>query len=251
MIIAASVIFLVLAGVVFFVLVFSQKQRFQQQERMALMESNFKEELLKSQLETQELTFRKIGDELHDHVGQLLTTARIQLGIVELSLKEKPEALAAAMDTLGRGLDEMRSLSRSLNHEWLAQFDLLDNLRDEITRIKASGMHGISMETNIPMLPFTADKQIMLFRVIQEALQNALRHGLPTAIVIMFQDAGQQLTITISDNGTGIAAAHSRKTGVGMINMQNRAALLGGTISWEQGATGGTTVTIRLPSDQK
>ena len=98
------------------------------------------------------------------------------LGITQRNLADIPETLTIAQETLGKAISELRSLSKSLDKEWLAQFDLIDNLATEINRINA----GLILEIHFShpgKLSLTVEKQIILFRIIQEALQNAIKHS--------------------------------------------------------------------------
>ena len=101
------------------------------------MKAKYEQELLQSKLETQEQTFQQIGKELHDNVGQLLSTSRMLLGLTERSLPNPPDTLLTANATLGEAISELRSLSKSLDKEWLEQFSFTDNLQTEISRINA------------------------------------------------------------------------------------------------------------------
>ena len=92
-VIMGVVVFLVLTGIVVFTLLFYQKKRFQHRQQYLQLQNSFQQELLKAQLESQEAAFRHIGDEIHDNVGQLLSTTKNLLAFTERSLPEVPDAL--------------------------------------------------------------------------------------------------------------------------------------------------------------
>jgi signal transduction histidine kinase len=95
-------------------------------------------------------------------------------------------------------------------------------------------------------LPIAMDRQMMLFRISQEALQNAIRHGMPSAISIHVETNKETLYISIVDNGKGFNVNDATQEGVGIINIRHRAQLLGGEATWKSSPQG-TSVLIQLP----
>jgi signal transduction histidine kinase len=209
------------------------------------MQSDFATQLLQSQIEVQEQTFQQIGKELHDNVGQLLSTSRMLIGLAERSLDNPPDTLLIANVTLGQAITELRSLSKSLDKEWLEQFNFNENLQTEIERINASEKVKASyhQEQEILLKP---DEQTILFRIVQEAIQNAIKHANPTHIGITTEKEENKLHIRITDDGTGFEI-NAKGNGLGLNNMKHRTTLLGGTIVWEAVPEKGTTVVINLP----
>lgn len=204
-----------------------------------------KQQLIQSQVEVQEQTFQQIGKELHDNVAQLLSTSRMLLGITERSLANPPETLLAANETLAKAISELRTLSKSLDKEWLEQFKFIDNLKSELTRINAGEKIKVSLsgQTEIELKP---EDQIILFRIVQEAIQNAIKHGEPEKIEIEMSSQNGVITIRITDDGIGFDLKKVSK-GMGLNNMSTRTSLLGGMIVWERGQRIGTIVNIHIP----
>jgi signal transduction histidine kinase len=140
------------------------------------MEADFEKQLLQSQLETQEETLNQLSIEIHDNVGQLLNSTKLLIGITQRSLPDSPDTLAMADETLAKAIQELRSLSKSLNREWLQQFNFIENLEGEINRINAAKSLQIHL-FRPPALSLKADEQIILFRIVQEILQNSIKHA--------------------------------------------------------------------------
>ncbi len=243
---AGIIIFSVFAVIVIFVLFFYQRRRFQFKEELLHMQQQYNEALLQSQLETHEATLHQISEEIHDNIGQLLSSTKMLLGITERNLDSIPDTLKTAEQTLGKAIQDLRSLSKSLNKEWLHQFNITENLKTEVERINAS--HAIQAEyfTSTSFLPLQAEAQVMLFRIVQEALQNSIKHANAQHIVVRTLFSHEQITVTIDDNGTGMKETEQSLSGVGMMNMQHRTRLLGGTIVWHP-LPQGTQVFITLP----
>lgn len=209
------------------------------------MEADFEKQLLQSQLETQEETLNQLSIEIHDNVGQLLNSTKLLIGLTQRALPESPETLTMADDTLAKAIQEIRSLSKAMNKEWIQQFNFIENLEGEITRINAAKSLLIQLfrpET----LSLKADEQIILFRIVQEILQNAIKHGHAKNIDITIKEYEQWLTIIVTDDGTGFDESSTKKS-VGLLNIKHRTHLLKGTVQWQPAVNAGTTVTIQLP----
>src|SRR5688500_12740425 len=149
-----------------------------------MIERQFQQELLQSKLETQEGTFQQIGKELHDNVGQLLSTTKMLLGITEINLNAVPDTLVTAQLTLLKAIQEIRTLSKSLDKAWLEQFSFVENLKAAVSRINAAGIVAAEF-TCSAKLKLQADEQIILFRIVQEAIGNAIKHAEPSKIAVI------------------------------------------------------------------
>jgi signal transduction histidine kinase len=229
--------------IILFVMEFRRRQINYNKEK-ELMNAHFEQTLLRSQIEVQEATFSTLGKELHDNIGQLLSTAKMMLSITQQQVADAPAALHSAYDTVGKALIEVRSLSKMLNKEWLQQFNLIDNLLAEATHINASGIVGVHLSSGHPM-SLTTDKQIILFRIIQEAIQNAIKHASAKNIYIKIDTQNDFHTITVKDDGVGFDIT-VKSEGVGILNMKQRVTMLGGTIEW-QTSDEGCSVVIHVP----
>lgn len=246
--IAGIATFLVLTGIVVFILLFYQKKRFRHRQQYLELQSSIQQELLKTQLESQEAAFRQIGEELHDNVGQLLSSTKILLAITERSLPEVPDTLHTASETLAKAIKDLRALSKSLNREWLEKFNLIDNLRMEADRINVARMVHVQLDASVAVLPLRPESQVMLFRVIQEAIQNAIKHAGAAAIDIIIDAGDQVIDVWVTDNGCGFVVTEEACRGLGLLNMEHRTRLLGGRIHWQSEPGLGTKVSISLPT---
>lgn len=209
--------------------------------------ANAEEALRQSKIEVQEATYSVLSKELHDNVGQLLSTAKMLLGLTERKLDQSPDTLHTANETLGKAIYELRMLSRSLDKDWLEQFNFSENLTAEIRRINSGGIISAEYIGSLS-IPLNAEKQILLFRVVQEAIQNAIRHGQPSAITVSVFEKNDNACIYIIDNGKGFTA--DDKKGMGLTNMKQRTKLLKGSIEWDSAAGKGTEVKIFLPINE-
>ena len=241
---ASILLLLILLFIVMLVMAYLKRDLKHLKEKET-MEADFEKQLLQSQLETQEETLNQLSTEIHDNVGQLLNSTKLLIGLTQRALQQPPETLAMADDTLAKAIQEIRSLSKSLNKEWLRQFNFIENLEAEITRINAA--RSLQIQLFRPeALSLMADEQIILFRIVQEVLQNAIKHAQAKKIDITIKENNRKLSICVADDGTGFDEAVILKS-VGILNIKHRTHLLGGTVQWQSAINNGTSVTIQLP----
>lgn len=246
MVLGASVFLLLITLFIVFILMAYKRRDFRHLREKKQLEEEYARQLLQSQIEVQELTFQQIGKELHDNVGQLLSTSKMLIGLTERVLQVPPDTLITANATLGKAISELRSLSKSLDKEWLAQFNLIENLNTEINRINAAKSIEAVLETELKQLKLASEKQIILYRIIQEAVQNALKHSKCSRILIQLMQNERQLDCRIHDNGKGFNIEETSK-GLGLNNMLHRTNLLGGAINYQAARQQGTVINITIP----
>lgn len=257
LIVSVVVVSLLLSLLVGFMISFAflyQKRRFQyQREKQALREA-YDRELLQTQVEIQNQTLQQIGQELHDNVGQLLTLARLHLGSAE-NLSESPEAagkVRQANEVLKTTIQAVRALSKTLDADTVAQHGLVESLRLECDRISRLGTVAVRFEsTRLPdELPPQA--QLVVFRMAQEVLNNALKHADAQTLTVTMTLLEGRLLLDLADDGQGFspdeAAARSLDAGgSGLRNLRRRAELLGGTFALTSQPGQGTQVRIAVP----
>ncbi len=246
--VVGTIVFFILAAFSLTYYLIFKRRRKEHKLEITEFRKQFENQLLQSQIEVQELTFQQIGKELHDNVGQLLSSSRMLLGLTERNLENPPDTLLTANATLGQAINELRTLSKSLDREWLEQFDFNENLKSEIARIntgnKINAVYHAHDDIN-----FKPGEQIIFFRIVQEAIQNAIKHANPKNISITVRKDADKIVIDISDDGTGFINDNTA-SGMGLTNMKHRIALLSGSINWNSSNGNGTTVHIILPENK-
>jgi signal transduction histidine kinase len=243
-IVVVSAIFTLVASfVIAYILYFKKRKATLIAEKAKLAEA-FQQQLLQAQLEVQETTYSTLAKELHDNIGQLLSTAKMLLGLTERNLETPPDTLLTANATIGEAIQGIRGLSKSIDRDWLEQFNFIDNLQAEAARINVGKRVSVRI-VHSGTLFLTANAQIILFRMVQEVMQNAIKHGNPVAIVITVLGTDHQLDIKISDDGTGFDT-ETIQEGMGLTNLKYRARVIGGSIKWESAPGQGTEVSINV-----
>ncbi|HCZ34886.1 MAG TPA: hypothetical protein DHV26_03065 [Cytophagales bacterium] len=242
-VIGCAFFLLVATGIIFLVLIYQKRQlRFLMDKQE--LENRYSEELLKTRIETQEQTLNTISREIHDNIGQLLNSSKTLLVAHQRKTNSSGAELTNAEEQLGHAIQELRALSRSLSGEWLERFNFYENLNTETARINA--VNGVKVKLNLPAsIPMVKERQLVLYRMVQEAFQNSLKHSGGNVIHITARQNDSHIAISIADNGKGFNTADHTQ-GFGMNSITQRAKLMGGTARWVSDNTG-TGVHIEVP----
>ncbi len=202
---------------------------------------------LRRVVEAQELERRRLARELHDQTGQELTSVLLGLKAVEEanSDADRTEALAAVREQVVETLHDVRRLAVELRPKALDDFGLvpaLERLRD--TFAEQTGMR-VDLESRVRgRLP--TDVETALYRIVQEALTNIVKHAQASAVSIVLARQGGTVTALIEDDGRGFSPVGNGE-GLGLLGMGERLALLGGKLKVESSPGAGTTIVAEVP----
>ena len=189
---------------------------------------------------------RRIRRDLHDGLGPTLAAMRLQLGAARRSLRSEPEAAEALLDELRGDVVEataaIRRLVYNLRPPLLDEHGLAGALRS-LSRLVEPLPLRLELPDTLPPLP--AAVEVALYRIAAEALHNVARHAHATSCVLRLELTDDMVTLQMCDDGSGLPAGH--RDGVGLSAIRERAEELGGIVVVERGASGGVTVTTRIP----
>ena len=216
---------LVLAMVFFVVmlLVVNANRRHRHRAAMAEMELKRDRAVMDAEREATRQTLREVGRELHDNVGQLLTV--VQLGLNTAIEENGDPRLSASRNVLEQGIDEVRRLGRSLNTDLWEDRSFTEAITAEAERLERIGHVKARVLVNGDPPDLPADSKTILFRVFQEIISNALRHGGADVIEIVIH-GDPYLSLSVIDNGTGFDTELVRRKG-GIQNIRQRCQLIG------------------------
>ncbi|HQR93636.1 MAG: hypothetical protein B7Y15_10480 [Bacteroidetes bacterium 24-39-8] len=247
LIITLLVLFFVLAFLLLINL-FRKKNQLYKQEK-AIIQANFNQTLLQSQLEIQEQTFNSISQEIHDNVGQILSLAKVQLNIIGEGQTVNQELLTEAKENISKALTDLRDVAKGLSSDRIRVLGLDESIQQEVTRINRAGILSIQFETDGQVRVIEPQKQLILYRVIQECIQNIIKHANANAVVVDFNYREHCLRIMVSDNGKGFNFQEEQLQhhGLGLMNLYKRMELIGGHVKIESEPDKGTKVHIKLP----
>lgn len=204
----------------------------------------FEKELATSQVEMKEQTLNYIGQELHDDLGQKLSVVRLRQNqlIPKLTNAEKEE-LSELNELLGECIQDVRNLSKTLITEQIMHFGLVESIEREIDKIKKLRLLKINLMTQKHDIDITPKHGLILFRIIQESINNILKHSRAKNVIILLEDCHETVQITITDNGKGFNT-DLMNDGSGLKNMELRAKLIHAEFSIQSKLEEGTKTTI-------
>ena len=233
------------------ILFFVQKKQRGFTNELLLVKTNYEKELFKAQMEIQEQTFKEISREIHDNAGQILSLARLGLNTLNLGKKEEAKnSILEISDILEKALDELRHLSRTLNSELISIGGLVKSIETQVGYIQRGGKYNIHLKVEGEPVLINNKKDTILFRMVQEALNNIIRHAKATEICISLRYDGKFLKLQITDNGIGfdLKELHSgSKSMNGTNNMRQRAKLIDAEFLIESQPDKGTQITVTTP----
>lgn len=202
-------------------------------------------EIIGAQLASQTQTMQHIGTEIHDNVGQKLTLASLYSKQININNGNAEEKINAVSKIIDESLTDLRQLSKSLINPALAAADLTGLLAEDAKRINASGVCYVSIIASQAQIILPADKKNILYRLLQEFIQNSLKHAGCRKIIIDLKQHENILTVTASDDGKGFDAATVSK-GIGLENMRRRAVQLSADFNLTSKEGVGTKLTLQL-----
>ncbi|GAA4739227.1 sensor histidine kinase [Flavisolibacter ginsenosidimutans] len=242
-------LFLVAAGIIALVLVYRRKQ-VEYIHKQGRLKAAFEKELLEAQLEIQEQTMKHIAQEVHDNVNQTLGLAKLNLNTVRIESQNGAEQkIAATKDLVGKAIADLRNLSKTLHAEAMLSGGIARAIETELNLIAKTAVFQTQFSVSGEPVVLDAKKELILFRTVQETLNNAIKHSGANLLSVHLAYNPDELQLTVTDNGTGFdyetTKADAQK-GIGLRNVQNRTKLIGGEWHLQSGATG-TKVQITLP----
>lgn len=239
----SEIVFITIMGtimalmIIVFIVVFLlnyQKKRFEHKSSLDEIQKNFREELLKSQIEIQEKTLQEVGRDLHDNIGQVLSLVKLNL------VQPSQDQINASKQLVSQAIHDLRALSHKLNLSWTENVLVHEFIENELMKLEKTGSYKISFEKHGVFDETEAEKKIILFRMIQEILHNIIKHAKADHVKCIISNNSE---IIFKDNGIGFDTSHTY-TGVGMRSLLNRAQLIDLAVRIESLIGVGTTIYI-------
>lgn len=208
----------------------------------------------KAIIEAEEKERVRIARELHDGIGQQLSAAKLNISGLQAALKttktEEITMLQNAIDLLDESVKEVRVVSHSMMPNALIKSGLVSAVREFINKISSSGNLKINLEIVGLNERLEVTVENIIFRILQEVVNNIIKHSKATEVGIQFIKHDKELTILIEDNGVGFNVEKELNTtdgGIGLKNIQSRIAFLNGEVNFDSFPQKGTTVSIDIP----
>lgn len=225
-----------------------------------ITESRRTEELLRALthrvVQVQEAERGSVALELHDHITQLLVAVLFSSQALadKLTARDGPAKREAVKlrGLLGQAAAEVERISRNLRPSILDQLGLEAVLRTTCTEFAARTRVAVKLTGTPLTVPLSADTELALYRILQEALKNIEQHARARQVTVGLRQTGAFVQLVINDDGIGFDAVHhaARRKGkgvLGLLSMRERAAFVGGTLTVRSGARAGTEIDVHIP----
>jgi PAS domain S-box-containing protein len=211
-------------------------------------------------MSAQEDARRSVAQELHDHEGQMLLSMKMNLDKMKRHLtgrlQKVPAAVELLMDTqelLSQTIDDIRTLTFELRPPVLEDFGLTPALRWILENFAKRTDVSVSLRTRGEERRYPREVEVALFRIAQEALNNVSKHANATDVTILVSYQGSGVTMSLRDNGAGFDAdkvLSAPRGSMGLLNIKERADMLGGKFEIISQPRKGTTLNINIPSSE-
>ncbi len=232
-----------------FLVIHKQRQNRSKLERQEL-EFTYNSTLLKTKIEMQEQALDFVSQEIHDNVGQVLSFSCLQLANLKGAIVN-PEAramLTENLEIIRNTVKELRLLSHSLNTSLIEKRELEEVIEAELNRIRAFSPIKCKLEVEGHASELLPETRLLIFRIVQEALQNVIKHAGARQVEIRMHYSATNLLLTLKDDGKGIDMRNLEGlSSMGMTNMHQRAKLLKGNLQVRSDGKSFTEVSLNIP----
>lgn len=242
---------IVMITFIIIILYFVQKKQKKFEQELATVKATYEKELYKAQLEIQEQISQEIAREIHDNVGQILSLAKLGLSTLDLDRRdETTESITEISDILEKALGDLRHMSRTMNAEIIKKGGLKKSIEMQVGFLQRGGKFNIHFNVVGDFISLDETKEIILFRILQEAVNNIIRHSGAKDINITLSYSHDFLKLQIDDNGKGFSLQDQISGSAslnGIYNMQHRAKLIEAEFEIDSTIGNGTKITITTP----
>lgn len=225
-----------------------QKEKINSQ-RIQNLEDEIKINSMQSMIEGQEIERERIAKDLHDSLGGVLSTIKLQFDSVQSKMADVSEVdeYKKAHKLIDAAVDEVRSISQNLQPSSLENLGLIAAINDLINRF--AGEKNPEIDFQHYSFPEKINKMVSLsiYRIVQELLHNASKHSKANEIMIQLTRDDDEIVVHFEDDGIGFDPGNTRKGGMGMENLRSRVNYLKGSMSIDSQQGEGSSFVIHIP----
>lgn len=220
------------------------------------MREDFNNEMLQSKIELQEQVLNSVAAEIHDNLGQMLSVVKlnlVKLGRLVGSAEKETEIIDELKTQVSGVINDMRSITKTLSQDFISNFGLEESIKIELEKVNKTGFINTHLQIVGNAYKFDGSVQIVLFRITQELINNAIKHAEAKNLTIHLNYTPTDLMLTITDDGKGFAMDEVEKRGAmlsgnGLRNMKNRVKIIGGVLTLNSKENMGTEIKITVPT---
>lgn len=238
---------------IFFFFLFYQKKLLAHELELNRIKAEQQKELLRISIFAQEKERKRFAEDLHDEIGAMLSAVKLNLGRIEKKSSEpEPKNLASETKSyLDEVILQLRRIIRAMLPPSLEKFGLVQAVSELISWINRTETIDIQLRKSGEVIRFDSKRELAVFRVIQELINNSLKYSGASRIEIAFRFATGALWVMVSDNGKGFNPEEKKGSGLGLQNLQSRASVLNGQLRLKSAPGKGTSTILVLPLNEQ
>ena len=253
-IVIGTAVMLIFGVLVVILVIAQQKQVIQHKLTLRDKDLELQKQRLVAVLQGQEEERKRIAEDLHDEVGAQLSVLKLNLGSLQQQFKNGPcdgDGLKDAREFTDTIIQELRFISQRLHPQALENLGLANALDSFCSLMNKNRQTRIQFKCPENTLPVDRAVALNLYRVVQELVNNILKHAQASQVQISYQTAPSQVQIDITDDGNGLLLttledSKQQRGSLGLKNIESRLTIIGGSINFVPGTTGGTIARISV-----
>lgn len=256
MILVGTLVMLLLGILIVVLVILQQKQVIQYKLKLRDKDLEIQKERLVAVLQGQESERKRIAEDLHDEVGAQLSALKLNLnGLQQKADNGQKEQIRETKDFTDTIIQQLRFISQSLHPTTLENLGLSEALDSFSSLMNKNKQISIHFRTDNSQYKVEREKALNIYRVVQELINNILKHAGASQVVISYQSTPSLLTLRVEDDGNGklVDSLHEskQKTGhLGLKNIESRLNIIGGNITFVKNSPRGTVAEIKVENYQ-
>lgn len=226
-----------------------QRKMFQEQEKRRLMDIEFQNQMIQLQIDSTETERKRIAADLHDSIGSLLWAAKLNIAFLGRSVDfsgELKDSYSETMRMLDQSVDSVRRISWELTPEAFNHTGLASSIKEFCTRLDGKGQNVIYEEQGRNVF-WKNDRALMVYRIVQELVNNAVKHAKATTIRVKLRWNPESLGLEVSDDGIGFELNDKVRSGVGWWNITNRSNKIHAKLLVKKNIPKGSAIELTVP----
>jgi len=232
---------------VYMIILFKRRQLMSQHE-IEISKINFERDRLSIELEIQEQTLSHISKEIHDNICLSLSLAKLHLNTLIIENAQVSPEINDSIDLISKSLIDLNDLSKSVDGEIIKRYGLIHAIEQEVVYFGKNRNIKINYECNGEILFLPWKNELMIYRIIQESLNNVIKHSKAKKVELHIEYMEKQLRIKVEDDGIGIEKSRdlrkNKKMSSGLSNMQKRASQIHGSLEIFSSPDNGTCISL-------
>ena len=252
-ILVSAFLILLMAGFIVTILFLYRKKQLAYFQTIEELKLDYEKSLLHTQLEIQEQTLQHISREIHDNINLSLTLAKLNLNTFDWDHPTKAKTqMDSSLQQISKAISDLGNISKGMNSELITNQGLIEVLKKETNRLKELDLFELSYNITGSPVFMDSQKELVIFRIIQEAFNNIIKHAKATLVKLNLEYNADHINVFITDNGQGFCKEEveenkNKEANAGLINMQKRATLFNGKTIVDSTIGAGTSIHITIP----